>query len=278
MQRRAVAVYVALFVLVGTATGALIATADSPEVAFENPDYQLTEGETFEYEGQEYTVTSIDQEEEEDGATTWSGEVTWEEITDQSEDWDAESVVTLDETEWLVVIEDEDTDRFTLREQIDRQAILEADDDADNETVERDGEEYVVITEDGESRLVPADEYFPAPEEREFVEGDTFEYDGHEATVQEVTAEEAIIAWTGPETFTDDLDQEGSVTLGGTEFVTFFPGDDTVVLTSDVDDYEAQLAGIDQFESTLDGLWRVLAVSLFSALMVAGLAFVPSRY
>jgi len=58
MQRRAVAVYAALFVLVAGVAGVLTVTADSPEIGFENPDYEVSDGETIEVEGQEYVVGS----------------------------------------------------------------------------------------------------------------------------------------------------------------------------------------------------------------------------
>jgi len=44
MQRRAVAVYAALFVLVAGVAGVLTVTADSPEIGFENPDYEVSDG------------------------------------------------------------------------------------------------------------------------------------------------------------------------------------------------------------------------------------------
>lgn len=63
MQRRAVAVYAALFVLVAGVAGVLTVTADSPEIGFENPDYEVSDGETIEVEGQEYVVEITEVEE-----------------------------------------------------------------------------------------------------------------------------------------------------------------------------------------------------------------------
>jgi len=92
---------------------------------------------------------------------------------EQSEAWANGSTVQFNEREWRVEITGEDPSEFTLVEVPDRQAILEADPQADNETVQRDDGEYVVVTEDGESSLIPVGEYFPAPEERSYATGGT---------------------------------------------------------------------------------------------------------
>lgn len=284
MQRRAVAVYVALFLLVGVAAGALIATAETPELTFDDPDFELSEGDTFEVDGQEYTVADITQTEQElDDADAVeierSGQIEWEEVTEQSETWANDSVVELDDREWRVHIEGEEPTEFTLIEVLDRQAILENDPDAANETEEIDGEEYVVVTdEDGERRLVPVDDYFPAPEERSYAEGEELTYDERTVLVDSVTASEVVLAWEGPETLTLDVSQESQITIGDTEFIAYFPDATTLVLSTDFAAYESQLAQVERLEQNTDGLWRVLIVSVLSAVLVMAAAFVPSRY
>ncbi len=283
MQRRAVAVYVVLFLLVASVAGVLVATAESPELTFEDPDFELSEGDTFEVDGQEYTVADITETEEEDDVgdveIERSGVIEWEEITDQTEIWENESVVELDEREWEVHIEGENATAFTLVEVLDRQAILEDDPDAANETVESDGEEFVVVTdEDGEQQLVPVDDYFPVPEERSFAEGDEFDYDGQTVTVDSITADEVTLAWTGPETMTMDVAQESEITLGDTDFIAYFPDEATLILSSDFEAYEAQLAEVDRLDQVGEGLWRVLIISVLSSVLLAAAAFIPSRY
>ncbi|QLG60952.1 hypothetical protein [Halorarum salinum] len=62
MQRRAAAIYVAFFLVVGAVSFSLIATASAPELSFENPEHELGQGDTFTVDGTEYTVASIDAE------------------------------------------------------------------------------------------------------------------------------------------------------------------------------------------------------------------------
>ncbi|GAB6879494.1 hypothetical protein JCM17823_17680 [Halorubrum gandharaense] len=274
------AVYVALFLLVGTAAGALIVTADTPEIAFDDPDFELSEGDAFELDGQEYTVAAISEaEDEETGEVTFEGVIEWEEITDQSDIWANESTVEVDDREWMVVIEGEEPTAFTLREVLDRQAILEDDPDAANETVEQDGEEYVVVTdEDGEDRLVPADEYFPEPEERTHAVDDVLSYDGQDVTVTEITEDDVTVEWEGPETMSVDVGQHDEVTLGDTVFIANFPGDATLQLSTDFESFEAQLAELERLDQQTEGLWRVLVISMLSVVLVTAMAFVPTRY
>ncbi|WP_123624414.1 hypothetical protein [Halorubrum sp. CSM-61] len=158
------AVYAALFLLVAGVAGVLTVTAESPEVAFENPDHELSSGDTFEVDGTEYVVAEISEVEEGGGGHGGSAET---------------SVV----------------------------ATIEQG----NETIE--------------------------------------------------------------------VEDESTVTLGETDFVANFPdGTSTLTLSSDMDEYEAQVAGINQFEQYNSGLTRVLILSLFSVVLLLAAAFVPSRY
>ncbi|QHS16758.1 hypothetical protein [Halopenitus persicus] len=283
MQRRAVAVYAVLFVLVGAAAGTLTATADAPEVSFDNPAFEGGAGDSFEHNGTTYTVTEVTEETEEGGhgatTTTLTGTVEWNRTVEESATWANDSVVEYDGNDWRVVIDGDDPDAVTLRDELDRTAILENDSAADNETVQSDGEEYVVVRdENGSATLVPAGEYFPEPEERQLAEGETIEYDGHDATVENVTASEARLRWETVETASAGLSQQGTVTLGGTDFVVIFQDSSTVSLSSNMESYEAQLAEIDQFEQRMSGLTRVQWVSLGFVVFLIAFAFMPSRY
>lgn len=286
MQRRAVAVYVAFFLLVGSATGVIVTTAQTPGISFENPDHELSSGDTFEVDGNEYTVAEISEPEAGGGGghggggeATITGTVERERTTERSESWSNGSTVEVDGDEWNVRIEGENASSFTLVEALDRTAILEEDPDADNETIERDGEEYVVVDDgEGETRLVPADEYFPAPEERSYAVGDEFAYDDRTVAVDAVSADAATVVWTGTETVSIEVAQDSRVTIGDTEFVAHYPSGSTLVLSTDFESYEAQLAEIERHETNSNGLWRVMIVSLLSSGLFLAMAFMPSRY
>ncbi|WP_281195991.1 hypothetical protein [Halorubrum sp. F4] len=287
MQRRAVAVYVAFFLLVGSATGVIVTTAQTPGISFENPDHELSSGDAFEVDGDEYTVADISESEAGGGGghgggggeATVTGTVERERTTEQSESWSNGSTVEVDGGEWTVRIEGDDPDSFTLVEELDRTTILEDDPNADNETYERNGEEQVAVTdENGETRLVPADEYFPAPEERSYAVGDEFEYGDRTVAVDAVSADAATLVWTATETVSIEVEQDSRVTIGDTEFVAHFQDSSTLVLSTDFESYEAQLAEIDRHETNSDGLWRVMIVSLLSSGLFLAMAFMPSRY
>ena len=283
MQRRAVAVYATLFILIAGVAGVLTATAETPEIAFENPDFEVSGGDTIDVDDRTYTVASISETEQGGGhggsaTTVISGTLEREFQTQMSEAWANGSTVTIDDTEWRVEISGEDPNSFTLVEVLDRQAILEGDDAADNETVTRDDGEYVAVTEDGETTLVPADEYFPAPDERSLSTGDSIDYQDRTVTVDEVTTGQAVVVWEGTQTETIDVGQESMVTLGETQFVAHYPDASTLTLSTDIDAYEAQVAQQDQYQRYNDGLTRVIVLSILSTLLLAATAFVPSRY
>jgi len=284
MQRRAVAVYATLFILIAGVAGVLTATAESPEIALENPDFEVSEGDTIDVDDRTYTVAGISETEAGGGGhggsatTVISGTLEREFQTQMSEAWANESTVTIDDTEWRVEISGEDPSSFTLVEVLDRQAILESDDAADNETVTRDDGEYVAVTEDGETTLVPVEEYFPAPDERSLSTGDSIDYQDRTVTVDEVTTGQAVVVWEGTQTETIDVGQESMVTIGETEFVAHYPDASTLTLSTDIAAYEAQVDQQEQHQRYNNGLTRVIVLSILSTLLLAATAFVPSRY
>ena len=279
MQRRAVAVYVAFFVLIAAASYSLIATAEEPTITLENADYELSEGDSFTVGDQTYTVTETEEtEDEEDGSMTFAGTLEWvDEDVETSEVWTDGDTVEIDDTTWEIQLdsEAESPTTFALVEVVDRQAILEADPTAQNETTEVDGEESVIVG----SNVVPADEYFDDPATVTYSEGDSLVYNGQTVTVSGVTASDVTITWTEDQTNTDDLQHEGMVELAdGNEYLTFFGGSNTVMLTQDTTSYDQQVEAQQQFADRLAGLNYTIITSMLFVVSLIAFAFLPSRY
>ncbi|QIB78779.1 hypothetical protein G3A49_11780 [Haloferax volcanii] len=284
MQRRAAVISVVFFLVIGAGAYSLIATASTPSVNFENPEYSLAQGDEFSVPGsdQTYTVSSITEEEESGGhggGTTLvrSGELTY--VNDSArytETWDNESTVTLDGTDYRVEIANvSDPSEATLVELYNETAILQADSNADNETVTRNGERYVVVND---STLVSVDEYFPANETRTVAEGDSFDYNNQSVTVAAVETSGVTIEWFAPEENTVAVDNEANVTISDQQYLAYFPDGETLVLTQNYDSYQTQLSEIDRFHETENGLWGVTIVSFTTVVLLTGMAFLPSRY
>ncbi|MBB6646895.1 hypothetical protein [Halobellus ruber] len=267
MQRRAAAIYVALFVLIGAASYSLIATAQQPTVEFEDPARELTQGDTIDAGGQTYTVASVS---ESGGELQYTNESARYTAT-----WENDSTRTVDDEEWRVVIEGDEPTEVTLREVLNESAILASDPDASEETVERNGTRYVVINN---SRLVPASEYFPEPKTRAYAEGDTFDYRGNATTVGSVTAGAAELAWTAPRTNTVAVEHESNVTIGDQTYFAYVPDGSTIQLVTEYSSYQQQTAAIDQYQTYRNGLWGVSIISLLTAVFMIGFAYLPSRY
>ncbi|MEF8891631.1 MAG: hypothetical protein V5A31_09980 [Haloferacaceae archaeon] len=285
MQRRAATAYVLLFLVLGAGSYGLIATAQQPTVSFQDPDYRLSTGDRFTVDDRQYTVTSVTAEEESGdhgGGTsvTYSGALQWtNDSATYTETWAPGDVVNASGFEGNLTVADEsDPDEFTLVEQVDRAAILADDPNADNETITRDGEEYVVVTEGNETTLVPASEYFPAPETRTVAEGETIAYGGNQTTVGNVTRSEVPVSWTAPRTNTVELTNEANVTLDGQQYFVYFASDSEVVLESDYSVYASQTAEISEYTRLQSGLWGVSILSGVAAVLLIGMAFLPSRY
>ena len=289
MQRRAAAIYVAFFVIVGAASFSLIATASAPQLSFDNPDHRLSQNDTFTVGDQQYTVSGISAEMEGGGggghggggqaSLVRSGTL---EYTNESArytvEWANGSSVTYDGQSWAVST-DNGSGTVTLVEEVDRTAILANDDSVENETTTVDGQEYVVERSGDNRTLIPADEYFPAPETREFGVGD--EVDGVEnttATVASVTAEAATLEYFAPQTNEISVANHANVTVGSTTYFAHFPDNSTMVLTQEFDTYEQYEEETAMQTTMTNGLWGVTILSGVSAFFLVGLAYMPSRY
>ncbi|MFB9826237.1 hypothetical protein [Halobaculum roseum] len=290
MQRRAAVIYVAFFLVVGAASFSLIATASAPQLSFENPDHELSEGDPLTVDGTEYVVQGISAEMEGGGGGHGGGGQaelvrsgtlnTTNESARYTVEWANDSTVTYDEQDWTVTTDNE-SESVTLTEVIDRTAILENDSDVENETTTVDGEEYVVERADGnESReLIPADEYFPAPETREYAVGDELEdIENNTATVASVSSDAATLEYFAPRTTEISVADEANVTVGSTTYFAYFPDNSTMVLTQEFDTY-AQYEEETAMQTTMtNGLWGVTIVSGLSAFLLMGMAYLPNRY
>ncbi|OTF04375.1 hypothetical protein [Halorubrum sp. SD612] len=273
------AVFVALFLAIAGVAGALTATAESPEIALENPEIDASQGESIDVGGETYVVAGISESENDDGQMVISGTLERNFTAETSETWANGSTVSVDDREWRVEIPGENATQFTLVEVLDRQAILAADDAAENETVTLEDGEYVALTDDsGERTLVPVGEYFPVPEERTHAVGETLEYGGQTVTVDDVTAGGAVLVWETTETETVEIAQQSTVTIGDTDYVAHFPDASTLRMSTDIEAYEAQVTEMERFDRYNSGLSRVLVLSVLSSIMLAGMAFIPSRY
>ena len=285
MQRRAVAVFVAFFLVAGSLSLGLVVTAESPHLDAEGRELQA--GDSFTVGGQEYTVAAVDVSESSGGGghgggggTTYEAAFEWTvQNANYSESWENNSTVAFDGQSWRVIpAEGDDPTTFTLEQQLNKTAILQDDPDASNQTVMHEGEEHVVIEEDGEERLVPADEYFPEPDTREYSEGDTFDYKGNETTVDAVSSSAVELSWVAPQTRSTTAAQFGNVTLSEQQFFVHFQDESTILLSSDFQALNAYNQATDTQHTQENGLWGVTILSGITAILLTGMAYMPSRY
>ena len=277
MQRRAVAVYVALFVLIGVASYTLMATAEQPQVTVDNPDFQLSSGDEFTIDGQSYTAATVEEVTEEGGhgstSTHMAATIEWTLAgVENTDEWAVGDTITVDEREWEVMGTTDST--VTVENVIDREAILESDPAADNQTYSGEDGDFVRVG--GET--VPVSEYFD-PDEVTFSEGETVSYDGQQATVDSVTNESVTVSWTTDESNSQELGTGDTVTLGdNSTYTAYFTGSNTLELTEDAEAYEAAVAEQETFSQRVSGLRWVTFTAGFIAMLLIAFAFLPSRY
>lgn len=267
MQRRAAALYVAMFLVIAAGAIAIVSVAEAPDPAMDEYDYQVPVDSSFELDGTTYTVTRID---------AFSASIAWTAPSQsQSTTWLNESEVGHDGSTYRVEIPpDSEPDGFTLQELFPNH---------DQNTTEIDGETYVMLEDDDGIRLIPEEEYLLdtfGPRERiELTTGDSLYWDDIDATVaiEGITQRNVEVSWVGPanrsRTFTEGVPN----TLDGREYVANLVGTDYVQLTSDVDAYEDHAERLATYDERHRGFWGVGVMGIIGAVLIGGLSFLPRR-
>lgn len=290
MQRRDAALYAVFFLVVGVLSFSLISTATAPQLSFENPEHELEANETLVVDGTTYTVDDISAEMQSSGGgghgggggkhLVRSGTIVWtNESARVTAEWGADSSITYQNESWTVVVDGgENATEVTLRESINRTAILQNDSDVQNAVQTVDGTEYVV-REDGDNRtLIPAADYFPEPETLTVEEGESVQFEGEEFTVSSVTGDGATLSRVSPQEVEISVSDKANVTVGSEQYFAYFPNNDTLVLTKQYEVYQQYQDDTDQFAEHENGLWGVSIVTTTGAVFLLALAYLPNRY
>lgn len=134
-------------------------------------------------------------------------------------------------------------------------------------------------------------------EGNEFQEGDRFTVAGQTYTVASIEASEssggghgggggettyeATIEWNNESqngTQSASVSQHGNVTLGGQTFFAHFESGDSVYLSSDFSELRQYNHETAQYHEHTNGLWGITILSGISAILLIGMAYMPSRY
>lgn len=290
MQRRAAALYAALFIVLSVGAYAMIGVAEEPAIEVADPDHSLAAGDELSVQGRTYTVAEIG-----DGRArlTWVAEG-----VEFSESWEVGAAaadappsgesaaaiaanadlptVTLGDTDYRAVVASGAADPGTLH----LVAAVSLSEDVTTQTV--DGEPYVVVSRPAGPELVPLGTYvldeFGEPEVRSVDEGGRLTYQDAPARLAAVTNETASVEWIGTEENAVSMSEGDLVDLNGAEFYAHFPQPTTLELTSDTAGYEREVAAVETYEERVNGLWGVTIVGSLAAITVLALAYLPSRY
>lgn len=132
--------------------------------------------------------------------------------------------------------------------------------------------------------------------DNEFQAGDRFAFAGQTYTVASIEASEssgdghgggggttyeAVIEWNNESqegTQSASVGQHGNVTLSGETFFAHFESDEQVVISGDFAELRQYNFDTAQYQTHTNGLWGVSILSGIAALLLIGMAYMPSRY
>jgi len=262
MQRRAASLYAAFFLVLALGSYGMIAVATQPTISIANPAHQVSDGGHLTVAGRQYTAKI---------GSGGSGSLAW---TNQSAtlttSWDNGSSVVLQGTNYSIDLSSGDTIQLTEVQPLGNVS-----------TTTLNGTDYVVLGQGQNRTLVPVATYrnqrYGPPKTRSLTTGDTFNFDGNQTTVTQVTNTSADLAWTGPKQETVDVNEGSVIDLNGVTFVAHFE-QSQLLLDRNVKDYQHQAAVVDNFKQRTDGLWGVVYLSLLATIILLALSYLPSRY
>ncbi|NHN48363.1 hypothetical protein G9464_12260 [Halostella sp. JP-L12] len=287
MQRRAAAVYIAFFLVLAAGSYAFIATAQGPTISIDDPDHELENGSELTLGERTYTATSVEASSGGGGGghggggggeETLEATLTWtNDSAVFSDTWEDNSTVTLGETDYHLFIQNgTDVSEATLR-------TVPGNDSGANLTYDGQAERWYVVREadDGTRELTPymQDEEFS---NETISEGQQIDYQGNQTTVANVSNSSILLEWSGERTeevsFADgEVFILNSSQTEGTEFVAHFPSEDRVLLSSDVEGYESQVAEQDHFHERINGVWGIVIISSIATVLLTALAYLPRK-
>lgn len=140
------------------------------------------------------------------------------------------------------------------------------------------GTQYVQYRNNTQQSL---DAYLPTPETKSLVEGETLQYMGNETTIGNITSAGVPLNRTVSQTISVGLTEGEPVNLNGESYFVHFPDSGTVQLapntTETRESYRGTQSEIDNYEQRKAGLWGVVLVSAFAAILLVGLAYLPNK-
>ncbi|MFC6863991.1 hypothetical protein ACFQGE_11040 [Halomicroarcula sp. GCM10025817] len=285
MQRRAAAAYFVFFLVVSVAAYAYIGVAESqrPEVNLDETA-ELTNESTFSVDGTTYTASNIHLASGgggHGGGGSMVAELAWTNESARFTQTVEHNTTTTYQNETYLALTDNETSTLTLRQQFNVSQLLREDPAVRNSLATQNGTQYVVYREN--ETLRPLEQWLPEPETLAFSPGDTYELTTdsgtQQATVAAVSGSGATLEWTGAEEQTRELSEGGNVTLSGQQYFAHFPDHSTVQVVSidEYPEYQTALERQDYFHERKNGLWGVSILSGIAAVLLLGMAYMPTR-
>jgi len=165
---------------------------------------------------------------------------------------------------------------FTLRETFAVNQQLRADSAVANTPLSTTNGTQYVRYRNGTTQ--PLGEYLPTPETRNVSVGDEFPYGNNSTSIAGVNTSGVSLAWTGSQPESMEIAAGENVTVGNTTYVAQFGADNsTVTLSQDVAGYQEEVADVEDFHDRILGLWGIIIISIFAAILIAALAYLPVR-
>ena len=283
MQRRAAALYFALFLVIGAGSFGYIQTVDAQQPTISLDAQSYSQNDILTVDGRTYVVSEISAENasEAEGTLTWTNQSAQETATLENG-----SDATYQNESWQVQIANtSDVSQFALQENLNVSAILANDDRVDNQTVTRNGQDQVVFT--ANDTLVPLQEYLREPQTTTFSEGESFNYTTEDGTVQPTTIDDVAgnvstpsvtLVWETTQENTVSLAEGANVTLAdGQTRVVHFTDAGKVQLSTDIAAYQEQTKQQDYFDERKKGLWGVSIISFLTAIILLATAYLPVK-
>lgn len=298
MQRRAIAAYTGIFILLTASCIGLLATTAQPSASMENPEYTLQKNQTLSVQGTQYTVTDVSATTNENGDLVRSATAQW---TQPNATYSAtlanNSTLSYQNSTYRVLVPNtSNPSKATLREV---QNLSN-----NTQTLTQNNETFVVINgSDGNRTLIPEEQYlrqqYGPPNTTQLSVGTSLRYENNSTTVGNITSEGVDLNWTAKRVNTVAFGETtpikttlikgglptkvsypaggSTVSLNNQTYVVSYPNNNTVALSQNVEQYKSEVEEATHKAERLAGIWAILILSGLAGFLLLMLGYLPNK-
>ena len=298
MQRRTIATYAGIFILLTASCVGLLATTAQPTAPMDNPEYTLEKSQNFSVQGKQFTITDVSATINEEGDLVRSATGRWNQSNGSYSTILANnSTLSYQNSTYRVLVPNtSNPSKATLREV---QNLSNS-----TQTLTQNNETFVVMNSSGGNRtLIPENQYlrqqYGEPNTTQLSTGTSLSYQNNSTTITNISTQGVTLNWTATKVNTVSFGETTpikttlirgggpikvsypaggtTVSLNNQTYVVSYPDNSTLTLSQNVEQYQSKVEDANRKAERLAGIWGVLILSGLAGFLLLMLGYLPNK-